>query len=116
MSKVDPDDAAFLLCSRGDSLDVEQLARKEVYPCEQHHRDLIAFLLQQFCDRLLPNCELSLSRTSKNEPFFRIDPMMNDLCLDRVGIGWKRRILHYDFKARLGRSIKSRHHQMQVHR
>ena len=42
--------------------------------------------------------------------------MVNELRLNRVGIGRERRLFHQDFEARFGWPIKRGHHQVKVHR
>jgi hypothetical protein len=60
--------------------------------------------------------ELAFARTRQNERVFRIQPVMNELRFNRVGIRRERRLFHQDFEARFGRPIKRRHHQMKIHR
>ena len=88
--EIDPDHAAALLRRRRDFLDVEQLTGEKVHAGDKHQRDLVALLLQQSLDVLLSNGELPFARTRQNERLLRIEPVMNDLRLDRIGVGRER--------------------------
>ena len=56
------------------------------------------------------------ARPRQNQRFVRIEPVMDDLRFDRVGVGRERRLFHQDLAARFRRPIKRRHHQVEIHR
>src|SRR5580700_9492826 len=114
MGKVEPSDDATFPCCRRDFLDIEQLTREKVHPGEDHHCELIGMFLDQTANVFCSNCELVLTRPCENKRVSWIEPMMRDLRFDRIGVGRKCRLLHQDLEARFGRTIKRRHHEMEV--
>ncbi len=104
-----------LCCSR-DSLDIEQLTREKIYTGKHHHCELIGVLLDQIDNVFCSDRELAFARPCENKRVSWIEPMMRDLRFDCIGVGRKRRFFHQDLEPRFGRSIKRRHHQMEVHR
>ena len=116
MGKVETNNDSAVLCCSRDLCDVEQLAAEKIHRADNNHSQLIGMLCDEFDKVFSANCELTFSRAYQNKRVFRVEPMMNDLCLDRVGIGRERRLFHQEFEARFGWAIERRHHQVKVHR
>ena len=71
---------------------------------------------QRRLDVVRSNCELSLARSREHERLLRIEPVMNDLGFDRIGVGREGRLFHQDLETRFRGPIKRGHHQMKIHR
>src|SRR5437762_1952679 len=99
MGKVETNSDSALLCCSRDLCDVEQLAAEKIYRADNNHSELIGMLCDEFAKVFSANGELTFARAGENECVFRVKPMMNDLCLDRVGIGRERRLFHQEFEA-----------------
>src|SRR5207247_10734282 len=105
MREIEPDHAAALLCERRDSLDVEQLTGEKVDAADHDDRDLLSAFLQRSFDIFLSNCELTFTRSRKNERVFRIESVMNDLRFDRIRIGRESRLYTSNIETRFRRPV-----------
>src|SRR5437764_5767913 len=102
----------MFLCCSCNLCDVEQLAAEKIHRADNNHSELISMLCDEFDKVFSAHCEFTFSRAQQNECVFRVEPMMNDLCLDRVGIGRERWLFHQEFEARFRWPIERRHHQV----
>src|SRR5438477_10987367 len=116
MGKVETNNDSAVLCCSRDLCDVKQLAAEKIYRADNNHSQLIGMLFDEFDKVFSANCELAFARADENECIFRVEAMMNDLCLDRIGIGRERRLFHQEFEARFRWPIERRHHQVKVQR
>src|SRR5438132_8280636 len=106
MSEIKANRAPALLRCSGDFRDVEQLTAEKIYGADHHDRELITVLFDKIDNVFPSNRELALARPRDYERIFRIEPVMNELRFDRVGVGRKGRIVHQDFEARFCRAIE----------
>ena len=94
VSEVKANRAPAFLRDGGDFRDVEQLTAEKIHGADYHDRELITMLFDKIGNVVSSNCELAFARPRENERIFRIEPMMNELRFDCVGVGRKSRIVH----------------------
>jgi hypothetical protein len=92
------------------------LTGEKIHRAHHHHSKVIGVLIDKIENVFRANGELAFARARQNKRVFRIQSVVNELRLNRVGIGRERRLFHQDFEARFGWLIKRRHHQVEVHR
>src|SRR6266404_4872444 len=87
VGEIDTNCDAALLRRCRDFFDIEQLAGEKIYASDEHDRKLIGVLLDKIDNILCSNRELAIALTSEDERILLIEPVMNDLRFDRIGVG-----------------------------
>src|SRR5437879_11031320 len=103
MGEIETNRDATLLRCCCDFLDLEQLTSEKVYTADHHNGKLIGVLLDKIDNLFRSDSELAFARPREKERFLRIEPVMDDLRFDRVGVGREGGFFHQNLEARFRR-------------
>ncbi len=116
VGEIDANGAAAALRDRRNPGNIKELAGKEIHAREKDERDLFALFFEERLDIFLVQGEFTRARSREDKALVGMKAMVRELRFNCIGVRRKGRLFHQNFAARLPRSIKRGHQEVQIHR